>query len=145
MGASVREKFISSLHSESGDIRRVGPSSSLFVIRDKTRVYVRYSKVHKRSSTFFGLRKDDLDQLEGFPSFIAFVWDGQSQPLLVPYEKFVEVFRAVEPARDGQYKVHVYISSEGTDLHIVRAGRFGMDSHYGWDELRKTAEEQTGG
>lgn len=143
MGARVREEFISSLHDEFGDIRRIGLSNSLFIIRDKTRVYIRYSKVHKRGSTFFGLRKEDLDQLEGFPSFIAFIWDGQSQPLLIPYEKFVEVFRAVEPARDGQYKAHIHIGSEGTDLHVVRAGRFGVDSHYGWDELRKTAGEQT--
>jgi hypothetical protein len=99
--------------------------------------------VHKRGSTFFGLRKDDLDQLEGFPSFLAFIWDGQSQPLLVPYEKFAEVFRSVEPARDGQYKAHIYSSREGTDLHIVRAGRFGVDSHYGWEELRSAAEELT--
>jgi hypothetical protein len=134
MASKVREEFISSLQSQFGKLHRVSPSNSLFIIRDKVRVYVRYSKMHRHGSTFFGLRKDDLDQLEGFPSFIAFVWDGQKQPLLIPYEKFNEVFRSVEPARDGQYKVHVYMSPEGTDLHVVRAGRFGVDSHYGWEE-----------
>lgn len=141
MGSKVREQFISLLKDQFGPIHRLGPGNSLFHISDKVRVYVRYSKVHAGGSTFFGLRKDDLDQLEGFPSYIAFLWDDQKQPLLVPFGKFVEVFRSLEPARDGQYKAHVYTSKEGTDLNIVRAGRFGVDSHYGWDELRNAMQE----
>ena len=141
MASSVRAEFLSSLEREFGRLRRLGTSNSLFTIRDRARVYVRYSKVHKRGSTFFGLREEDVGLLEGFPSFIAFLWDGQREPLLIPYEQFSAAFHSVDPASDGQYKVHIYTNEEGTDLHIVRAGRFGVDSHFGLRELRAVVLE----
>lgn len=144
MASPARAEFLSSLEREFGRLRRLGTSTSLFTIQDKTRVYIRYSKVHKRGSTFFGLRQEDIALLEGFPSFIAFLWEGQREPLLVPYEQFAAAFRSVDPASDGQYKVHVYVNEEGTDLHIVRAGRFGVDSHFGLRELRAAVLESGG-
>lgn len=141
MASTVRQEFISSLEQEFGRLQRIGTSNSLFAIGDKARVYVRYSKVHERGSTFFGLRQEDVALLEGFPSFIAFLWDGQREPLLVPYDQFAAVFHSVEPASDGQYKVHIYTNKEGTDLHIVRGGRFGVDSHFGLRNLRATVLE----
>jgi hypothetical protein len=54
----------------------------------------------------------------------------------VPYEQFASAFHSVKPASDGQYKVHIYSNEEGTDLHIVRAGRFGVDSYFGLADLR---------
>ena len=141
MASTVRQGFISSLEREFGSLHRIGTSTSLFTVRDKVRVYVRYSKVHKRGSTFFGLRQEDVALLEGFLSFIAFLWDGQREPLLVPYERLAAAFHSVDPASDGQYKVHVYANEEGTDLHIVRAGRFGVDSHFGLTELRAAVLE----
>lgn len=141
MASTLRGEFLSLLEREFGRLHRLGTSNSLFNIRDRVRVYVRYSKVHKRGSTFFGLRQDDIALLEGFPSFIAFLWDGQREPLLVPYERFATAFHSVDPASDGQYKVHVYTNEEGTDLHIVRAGRFGVDSHFGLTEFRAAVLE----
>jgi hypothetical protein len=87
------------------------------------------------------LHGQDIALLEGFPSFIAFLWDGQREPLLVPYERFATAFHSVDPASDGQYKVHVYTNEEGTDLYIVRAGRFGVDSHFGLTEFRAAVLE----
>lgn len=55
--------------------------------------------------------------------------------MLVPYEQFAAVFNSVEPASDGQYKAHIYVGQEGADLHIVRAGRFGVDSYFGLKDL----------
>jgi hypothetical protein len=136
MKPPIRNEFLISIENEFGHLQRIGKSNSLFSIQDKARLYIRYSKLHHRSSTFFGLRQEDLGLLEGFPSFIAFLWDGQREPLLVPYEQFASIFRSVEPASDGQYKVYVYSNDEGTDLHIVRAGRFGVDSYFGLTELR---------
>lgn len=143
MATPVRRDFLSTLEREFGPLHRLGTSASLFTIRDKARVYVRYSKVHERGSTFFGLRQADIALLEGFPSFMAFLWDGQKNPLLIPYEKFAAVFQSVEPASDGQYKAHIYVTEEGTDLHIVRAGRFGVDSHFGLGELRSVLMEES--
>ena len=133
----IRDAFLIAIENEFGRLHRISKSNSLFTVRDKVRLYVRYSKLHPRGSTFFGLRQEDLALLEGFPSFIAFLWDGQREPLLVPYEQFALVFRSVGPASDGQYKVHIYSNGEGTDLHIVRAGRFGVDSYFGLTELRR--------
>jgi len=141
MVSTVREQFLSALEREFGTLKRLGSGNSLFTIRDKARVYIRYSKVHERGSTFFGLRQQDVGLLEGFPSFIAFLWDGQSEPLLLPFERFAAIFHSVEPSTDGQYKVHVYSNQQGTDLHIVRAGRFGVDSYFGWSDLRATVQE----
>lgn len=142
MASPIRGDFLASLEREFGQLQRLGTGTSLFRIQDRVRVYVRYSKTHQRGSTFFGLRREDIALLEGFPSFIAFLWEGQREPLLVPYEQFAAVFNSVEPSSDGQYKVHVYASDEGTDLHIVRAGRFGVDSHYGLAGLRACVSEQ---
>jgi hypothetical protein len=136
MKSLIRNEFLVSIENEFGQLQRIGKSNSLFGVQDRARLYVRYSKLHHRGSTFFGLRQEDLGLLEGFPSFIAFLWDGQREPLLVPYEQFAPIFQSVEPASDGQYKVHVYSNEEGTDLHIVRAGRFGVDSYFGLTELR---------
>lgn len=142
MASLTRAEFLLSLEREFGRLHRLGTSTSLFTIRDKARVYVRYSKVHNRGSTFFGLRQEDVALLEGFPSFIAFLWEGQREPLLIPYEQFAAAFRSVDPASDGQYKVHIYTNEEGTDLHIVRAGRFGVDSHFGLRGLRAAVLEK---
>jgi hypothetical protein len=67
--------------------------------------------------------------------------DGQPAPLIIPYEEFHEVFSSLDPSGDGQYKVHVDIREEGTDLRIVRAGRFGVDSYFGTDRLAAAIEE----
>lgn len=142
MTAPVRREFVASLEREFGRLQRLGTGTSLFSVQDRARIYVRYSKAHRGGSTFFGLRRDDVALLEGFPSFIAFLWDGQREPLLVPYEQFAGVFNSIEPSGDGQYKVHVYASEEGTDLHIARAGRFGVDSHFGLGELRACVLER---
>ncbi|TAK00996.1 hypothetical protein EPO44_09305 [bacterium] len=141
MASPIRAEFLSSLEREFGRLQRIGTSNSLFTVRDKARLYVRYSKVHRRGSTFFGLRQEDIALLEGFPSFIAFLWDGQREPLLIPYERFAAAFHSVDPASDGQYKVHIYTNEEGTDFHIVRAGRFGVDSHFGLSEIRSAVLE----
>lgn len=142
MASTIKREFFSSLERELGQLQKLGTSTSLFSIRNKARVYVRYSKVHQRGSTFFGLRQEDIALLEGFPSFIAFLWNGQREPLLIPYEQFAAIFRSVEPAGDGQYKVHIYTSDEGTDFQISSAGRFGVDSHFGLRELRTTVLEE---
>jgi hypothetical protein len=144
VASPVRGEFLASLELEFGRLERLGTGNSLFKVRDKARVYVRYSKAHPRGTTFFGLRQADIVLLEGYPSFIAFLWDGQREPLLVPYQQFASVFNSVEPSSDGQYKVHISTSKEGTDLNIVRAGRFGVDSHFGLRELRSAVSEAAG-
>jgi len=84
---------------------------------------------------FFGLRKIDLQALEGCVGIISFFWEGQREPLFVPYADFEEVFAGVTPASDGQYKVQVYETEGGTELYIANGGRFNVESYQGWSYL----------
>src|SRR5690242_12996937 len=111
MPKPAKEQFLAELHNRFPTIKRAGASQSLFEVPEtSSRIYVRYSKVHSNGRTFFGLRRTDLQWLEGHNSLIGFVWDGQKVPLLVPYAAFEEIFASLVPAEDGQYKVQVLLS-----------------------------------
>jgi len=132
----TKRQFLDKLSARYGRLQRITSSQSLFDAGDNNlRVYVRYSKKHKRNSMFYGLRKIDLQLLEGRPSVLCFLWSNQEEPLLIPFSEFEEVFRSVEPASDGQYKVQVYNPDEMTELYIANAGRFNVESYYGWGSI----------
>ncbi|HEV8584347.1 MAG TPA: hypothetical protein VGT02_05205, partial [Methylomirabilota bacterium] len=146
MGDIVRERFLAQLAQRYGRLSKLDGSQSLFDVGERLgRIYVRYSKLHKGHSTFYGLRRQDLRRLEGHPSFICFLWDGQEAPLLVPFTDYEDVFAETSPAGDGQYKSQVRIGEGGTELYIARAGSFNVDANIGWagfDKLdRMTARE----
>jgi hypothetical protein len=63
------------------------------------------------------------------------LWDGQIEPLLIPFSEYEDVFQSSSPARDGQYKTQIYLQDEGTELYIARAGRFNVEGYFGWSEL----------
>ena len=131
-----RPAFLSDLANRYGSIVRMGKSRSLFEIGGgKARIYVRYSRLHGRGQTFFGLRQEDLRMLDGHQSFICILWEGQEQPLLLPYQEFEEVFGESQLASDGQYKVQVYLRDDAAVLYIARTGRFNVEAHFGWREL----------
>ena len=133
--------FLAELRQRYGELRKLDGSQSLFDVgATPVRVYVRYSKIHDRNNAFFGLRKDDLRRLEGHPSVICFLWDRQSEPLVVPFSQFEDVFQSVPAANDGQYKAQLFLEEGGTALHIVRAGRFNVESYLGWRELELMAD-----
>lgn len=132
----VKVAFLEDLKKRFAVPRKLENSESLFEIADgKVRLYVRYSRRHPRNSTFFGLRKVDLQMLEGHNGVICFLWDNQPEPLFVPFEEFEEIFAGLTPASDGQYKTMVYEQVGGTELYIANAGRFNMDSYVGWSYL----------
>lgn len=136
MANETKMAFLGALTDKYGVLRRLGRSRSLYEIAGgAARVYVRYSKVHGKNKTFYGLRDEDLRKLEGCPSLICFLWNGQTEPLLVPFSQYEDVFQSTTPAPDGQYKAQVYIQDDGTELYIARAGRFNVEGHFGWREL----------
>jgi hypothetical protein len=96
---------------------------------------MRYSKVHARNRTFFGLRKTDLQVLAGARGMLCFLWDGQPEPLLIPFKEFEDVFARLNPASDGQFKAQVFASEAGTELYIANAGRFNVERFLGWSAL----------
>jgi hypothetical protein len=129
----VKATVLGELRRRFGVPRKLEKSESLYDIADgKVRLYFRYSKKHPGNRTFFGLRKIDLQLLEGYNSVVCFAWDGQAEPLFVPFEEFEEVFAGLPTASDGQYKAQVYEQVGATELYIANAGRFNVDSYLGW-------------
>jgi hypothetical protein len=133
----VKERFLSDLHGRFGLVRKLPGSQSMFELGSgAARLYIRYSKVHGGDRTFYGLRQQDLRQLEGLPAFIVFLWDEQIEPLVIRYDEYEEVFRSVPPAPDGQYKTQVLLDAEGTELYVANAGRFNVEGDLGWQNLQ---------
>jgi hypothetical protein len=126
-----------------GGVQKLKGSESLFVIGDEAaRIYFRYSKVHARGRTFFGLRAVDLRQLEGHNSYLCFLLDDDSPPLFVPYADFEEIFANAEPARDGQYKAQLFTRTSALELYIARQGRFNVEGYVGFETLERSIEAQ---
>ena len=127
-----RTALLNLLKERFGEVSRLTGSQSLFVIGDDAaRVYYRYSKVHERGRTFFGLREVDLRQLQGHNSFLCLMLDDGSPPLFIPFADFEEIFQRSEPASDGQYKVQLFASEQSRELYIARQGRFNVDGYVG--------------
>jgi hypothetical protein len=129
-------QFLEDLKSRFGAVRKLEGSESLYEVgRSGVRVYIRYSRVHNNKRAFYGLRHRDLQDLQGHPSVVCFLWDEQQEPLLVPFGEYEDVFHSLSPASDGQFKVMVYPQDEGTQLYINNVGRFSVEGHFGWDKI----------
>lgn len=141
MSNKVKPLLLSELTKRYGQVRKLEGSQSLFEIGEgAARIYVRYSRIHTRNEAFYGLRQEDLQILEGVPSVICFLWDGQTEPLFVPFVEYEDVFHSLTPANDGQFKLTVYPQPEGTEMCIARAGRFNVESNLGWDALQSVVD-----
>jgi hypothetical protein len=141
MSGETKAAFLEQLAGRYGRLQRLPRSHSLYDLGDgAARVYIRYSKVHHGDRTFYGLRDIDLRRLQGHPSIICFLWDGQREPLLVPFSQYEDVFETTSPAADGQYKAQVYLKQDSLDLYIAGAGRFNVEGHLGWEELQSAMD-----
>ena len=130
-----RTEFLQQLTNKYGRLKKLPGSLSLYEIGDGlVRIYIRYSKVHGRNQSFYGLRKEDLKQLEGVNSVICFLWNTQTEPAFIPYQDFEEIFNSLTPASDGQYKAQIYHNGEN-ELYIANAGRFNIEGFIGWHNL----------
>jgi len=123
-----------------GKIEKVGTGYTLFKVKsNNVFVYFRYSKLFSRGENtkqaFFGLRKDDINILQGNKAFICFVWDTKDTPILFPFTQFENYFSNVNPSSDGQYKASIYFKPTGTELYLANIGKFKVDSFYGLDSL----------
>jgi len=137
----LKPALLAALKERYGSLRKLEGSQSLYEIGERAaRIYIRYSKVHKRNEAFYGLRKEDLQQLEGLPSVICFLWDGQAEPLFIPFADYEEVFQTGSPAKDGQYKAMVYPQDEGTEIYVPKAGRFNVEGNFGYAVLDRLVD-----
>lgn len=136
MANLTKERFLNELRHRTGAIDKLPRSNSLYdVAGGAARLYIRYSKVHDRGTTFYGLRKEDIQQLGAHPSFLVFLWDNQEEPLFVPFAAYEEIFQLVLPAPDGQYKVQIQVSAETLELYLARVGKFNLEGLSGWSQL----------
>lgn len=132
-----RQAFERELADRTGKLTRLGNSRSLFGLSDgETFVYVRYSRLHPNGSTFYGLREEDLRELDGRTAFVALLWDGQAEPLLLPLAEFSEILFEAGAAADGQFKTQVFIpDDEPAEFYIARGGRHNVEAYFGWEPL----------
>lgn len=134
-----KAEVLDALRRRFGEVLKIKGSESLFTIGgDAARVYLRYSRVHPGGRTFFGLRSEDLRQLEGRNAYICFLTDGGTPPVFLPYADFEEVFQSAEPASDGQYKAQMYTQSAALELYVARQGRFNVEGYVGFDALDRS-------
>jgi len=64
MANETKADFLEELSQRYGSIRKLENSLSLYEVGDgAARIYIRYSKVHRRNQTFYGLREEDLKKL----------------------------------------------------------------------------------
>jgi len=139
MANIYKNKNLDLLSSKFGELHKIPGSQSLFTIGDNAaRIYFRYSKVYPDGHTFFGLRKVDLQQLEGHNSFICFLLDDGSPPIFIPYSDFEEIFHNAQPASDGQYKVQITSQHDVLELYVARQGRFNIEGYVGFDILERS-------
>jgi len=141
MAKQAKQYFLSQLRERVGQLRSLPNSQSLLESADgRLRLYLRYSKLHAGHRTFYGLRRQDLLKLQGHRSFICFIWDDQTEPLILPYEKYEDLFQTISPAPDGQYKTQVILHPDGVELYVAGGGRFNVESYLGWKELQQANE-----
>lgn len=134
-----KQEILEVVGKQFGTVSKLAGGNSLFAVgRDAARIYLRYSKVHEGGRTFFGLREVDLRRLEGHNSYICFVLDDNSPPVVLPFADFEEVFRLARPAADGQYKVQLTSRDGQLELYVARQGRFNVEGYVGFDALART-------
>lgn len=129
--------FLNKLKEKFSDIKKLPNSQSLYEIGEGlARIYIRYSKIHvNRNQAFYGIRKEDLKELEGFNSFICFLFDNQTEPIFIPFDEFEEIFNSLSPSSDGQIKSSIFIQDDGMELYIANSGRFNVEGYMGWNNL----------
>jgi len=138
MPSDVKISFLQELDSRFGKLEKLSDSNSLYQISGSNiKIYIRYSKIHDNGRAFYGIREKDLQQIEGYPSIMCFLWDKQKEPLLIPFSEYDDVLRSTIPAEDGQYKVLISPKEEETELYISKVGRFNVDGYFGWEQIEK--------
>lgn len=138
MPNDYKKYLLNEIEERLGRIARIPGSQSLFDLPNGVRIYLRYSKIHRSRTAFYGLRQVDLNLLDGHNSFICFFSDIQ-QPLFVPYADFDSVIRQSPLASDGQYKIQIDFESGTSNLYLPRVGRFNVDAYGGLNTLYVSA------
>ena len=146
MPNETKEAFLAELRKRFGYLRKLEHSNSLYDVGNgNARIYIRYSKVHARGSAFYGLRKEDLQALQGHPSLICFLCDERNGPLFIRFSDYEDIFQTLSPASDGQFKAQIYFQNGAAELYLARAGRFNLEGQAGWQDLEEMVKTSGAG
>jgi hypothetical protein len=133
------QNIITKIENDFKKKKKIGNGNSLYEISSiSTLIYFRYSKVSKmgnHTKGFFGLRNEDLKIMKGKMSFICFVLDKISEPILISFRNYEYDFGLFGPSSDGQYKVHLFFKNFGTEFYIANVGKYNVDACYGLSQL----------
>ena len=140
MNNAFRNKLISKLEEKYGKVQNAGNGHTLFYISSANfYVYFRYSKLSNTAKsaqkTFYGLRKEDLDLMQGKKSYICFLTNDDEKNVTLPFLQYENYFFNVSPTSDGQYKVALFFKQTGAELYINNVGKFSTESYLGTDKL----------
>lgn len=140
-----KESILKQIITDFGAVEKIGSSDSLYQLQNSNiRIYFRYSKLHDRGTTFYGLRASDLKELEGYPSVICFLWNGQQEPVFIPGTFFEEILAGTNPASDGQYKAQIYIQNNTIEIYFPKIGKFNIEGYFGWSEIESLVQNSEG-
>jgi hypothetical protein len=136
-----KAEILHTIEEQFGRVTKLSGGNSLFSVgNDAARIYFRYSKVHESGATFFGLRQVDLRKLEAHNSYICFLADRGSPPVLLPFVDFEELFHQARPAADGQFKVQLSSKRGPLELYVPKQGRFNVEGYVGLEPLQRSLE-----
>lgn len=134
MPNDYKKELVAAIEHRCGPVTRLAGSQSLIQTASGMRIYLRYSKLHRKGVAFYGLRQVDLNALDGHHSYICFFTDKES-PLFIPYSDFEAVIRQSPLASDGQFKAQITYGPPMGDLYLPRVGHFNVDAYGGLEAL----------
>ena len=140
MANEFKSDLLGQLERRLGPLKRLAGSLSLLETASGSRIYLRYSKMHNGRCAFYGLRRVDLNALEGHDSHVCLFTDDPQSPLFLPYADFEVVIRQSPLANDGQYKVQLIFDAGTRELYLPRVGSFNVDAYGGIETLLQAAD-----
>lgn len=140
MSMIIRDKIIKQIENKFGKLQKIGNTKSLFHIPSiDVLIYFRYSKMHGKNTNkpfcFYGLRKEDIIQMQGKKSFICFLCDDETKIFLVPFNTYEIYFSQTPPSSDGQYKTNIHFKKQGTILDFANMPKFNAEGYLGLEAL----------
>lgn len=140
MPNEFKSELLGQLERRLGPLKRLPGSQSLLETASGSRIYLRYSRVHAGRCAFYGLRRVDLNALEGHDSYVCLFTDDPQSPLFLPYGDSESVIRQSPVATDGQYKVQLLNDAGTRELYLPRVGSFNVDAYGGIETLQQAAD-----
>ncbi len=140
MANPYKERVLHLLQQKYGTIKSLPKTQSLFVVESLNIVlYFRYSKVFQHGKngykTFYGLRFEDLQFLQGKQAYIIFLSDMNNKSLVMPFSHIEHILTETTPSSDSQYKTLIFFKNTGTEIYIPQFVKFNAESYLGLESL----------